>query len=178
MRLVVDPSLGINVTEARAWSMPGDGTMVQFVLRGPNVAQPSSFTLVYDKSGDMVSTQQILLRDLGSDNEGRMTLWTDGVERLDAVVHESGITSAYESWEAAESPAAEEAEIQPLGWSFKKFRDCLNRMGVANWIVTAISIICAVACAFTFGTGCIVCIAGVASIHSTILFYCARQATT
>ena len=176
--VVVQPtSLNINVTEGRAWNMEG-GTMVQLLLRGQAVAQPSSFTAVYDESGQLVSTQQILLREVGSEHQGRLTLWSDGAERLDMIVHESGATMPYESWHEAGSSNVDDSQVQPLGWSFKKFRQCLNRMGVANWVVTAISIVCAVACALTFGTGCIICIAGVASIHSTILFYCARTATT
>jgi hypothetical protein len=36
---------------------------------------------------------------------------------------------------------------------------CLANAGIANWLIGAIGITCAVACASTLGTGCIICIA-------------------
>lgn len=146
-----------------------DGYMVQHELEGESVVQPSTLTVLFDEQGSLISSTQILLRDIGVDTAGRMTMWNDGKLVADYLVDDSGERQPY-STEAA----ASQDEVITAQWSWSKFKACLNRQGVASWVVTSISIACSVVCLATFGAGCAACIAAAGSIASTTIFYCAR----
>lgn len=146
-----------------------EGYMVQHRLIGEDVVEPSTFTIFFDAEGTVLTSTQILLRDVGVESAGRMTTWTDGEAVGDYIINDAGHAQSYSS-EAAES----QDQVMAPQWSWTKFKQCLNRQGVSAWTVTAISIACGAICAITFGTLCAACIAAAGSVTATTIFYCAR----
>lgn len=153
-------------TEVREFAQ---GYMVQYQITGMDVVKPSTLTVFLDHKGEVLSSTQILLRSIGLESSGRMSMWVDNEGVRDVIVDDNGGQQAYTAQNAAEKD-----EIISPQWSFSKFKDCLNRQGVSAWVVTSISIACSVICAVTFGAGCAACIAAAGSIASTTIFYCAR----
>lgn len=129
-----------------------DGTtLVVFPLTGGALTQ-SALTVSFVPAGG-THVFEILLREINS-TSGSVQYWANGKKVVDRVVDSS-------------MPSTQ-------GWS--QFLSCMNSMGVASWIVTAISIACSAICVVTVGTGCVACIAAAAGAASGAVAYCVKNA--
>ncbi|MFD6950151.1 hypothetical protein A6A08_21965 [Nocardiopsis sp. TSRI0078] len=128
-----------------------DGTtLAVFPLVGGSLTS-SALTVSFSPAGDAY-VHEILLREISS-TSGSVEFWSGGEKVVDQVV-ESNMPSTQ-------------------GWS--EFIDCLNSSGAASWVVTAITIACAAACAVTAGAACIACIAAAAGTTGGVVGYCINE---
>lgn len=52
---------------------------------------------------------------------------------------------------------------------------CLASQGIAAWVIALVGLFCAVACAGTFGTGCLGCLVVAAGVTNGVASYCVNQ---
>jgi len=61
--------------------------------------------------------------------------------------------------------------VQPL-ISVSCINQCLSNLGLPGWVLSAISVGCAIACFFSAGAGCLVCLLGIAGGYEFEFAYC------
>jgi hypothetical protein len=100
------------------------------------------------------------------DHSAGMKIWQDGALVRDVVVTDS------------DASTDQGATVQTAGWSFNKFKQCLNKAGVMSATIGLLGAACAVACAITAGTGCLACVAAVLGGNTGMMGTCVAYART
>jgi hypothetical protein len=160
--------------DARAFTLPGGQALVQIPIRGRLLAAQSNLSLVLNGSAKLAGSAEIqLLADPEAPDRGRVTAWNNGRLVVDKVVTDDGRVSPPSSGVAERSATQ---EVQLVAFSVSKFRKCLNRQGVAAWVINAIMIACAAICVATAGVACWVCIAAAGGATGTVLRHCYNRA--
>jgi hypothetical protein len=151
----------VNLELAKSRKVGPGQYALSFPIQGEAIVAPSNITLFIDSTGVKHQEEQIFTAlDAHS---GRAQYWTDGVLKMDKIANDEGAIS-------------DTTDIALVRWSFKKFNECLANAGVSAWVVTLISAGCSIACAVTFGAGCIACIAAISFVSGATLGACAALA--
>jgi hypothetical protein len=150
-----DSALAQDVGAAETVTVPLIGTDLPQVTKVSFLATSEGMTIV-----EMASA---MLPDGGAG----MKIWQNGVLIRDVVVTDS---------EAAGS--ADGLNVTPAGWSFNKFKQCLNNAGVVSATISLVAAACSVACAITAGTACFACLAAILGGNSGMMGTCVAWAST
>jgi hypothetical protein len=130
--------------------------LVQFPLRGQSLVAPSALTLVF-QNGSLQQPIEMVFTE-HSPISGQVEIWVDGELVLDRTIVEDNTT------------------VRPyLDWD--KLNDCLARQGIPAWVISGVSTACAIACAITAGTGCILCLVGVVGLSTGVVSECVEEAS-
>lgn len=150
----------LDYTAQRVQKTPGDVYAVSVPIVGGGAAHGSSVTAIYTAAKQKAGVVEIQLHEI-TENSGRTQVWADGVQRFDEVV-----TADYPS---------NQGNVQARGMNWGALNNCLASLGIPAWIASGLSMACSVACFFTAGAGCIICIAGVIGFSSGAVANCVHQ---
>lgn len=116
-----------------------------------DIEKGSLITIIYDKNGNLINTMEYQFKSI-NEKYGQMKTWTNGVldvnQKIDKTKYNDGLST--------------------MSWSC--MNNCLASLGVANWVLAAISIGCAAACATV--ALCAPCIQGMGLFLYFELDYC------
>lgn len=136
-----------------------------YILHIPFEASPalldiSGYTVMFNPDRTVAGRGEVVYQEQ-SESSGRVALWQDGTLVTDQVVT---------------TPANEAAGDAEAAFSWDKLNRCLLNAGIAQWVVTAVGVACALLCAGTAGLGCVACIVATAGVIGTTAGTCVAQA--
>lgn len=119
----------------------------------------TNYIIVQLRDDDVIKVAEAHITQI-SEDQARVQVWLDGVEKYDKIVDES-------------API-----ITPRGVrdAVGKFNSCLSNAGIPMAVVTGISIVCGLIGAASFGTGATACVIGAAGIYSGTVSFCYGRA--
>ncbi len=141
--------------------IPDGSYVVSVPIAGPTVAHGSAVAVTLDSSFAPTGIIENQLHTI-SDNSGQVQSWVDG-------------TSIYDQVVTAENDQGTGGTAE-RGINWGKLNSCLASLGIPAWIAAGLSNICAIACAFTAGAGCVICIAGVIGFSGGAVTACVQRA--
>lgn len=165
-----------------AWQLSTGELMYAFrPLPGQGLDDTSVRTLIV-KNGVIEYDTELLFQS-ESTNQGQMQVWQNGILLKNLVVSATGDVVQAARAQLQISPIAARALVKGAlfgsgfatykkGDWFGNFNTCLSNAGVAAWLVTAITIACAIACVGTAGLGCTICITAAAGVTGGTIGYC------
>ncbi|VTR75979.1 hypothetical protein CHMI_00735 [Cellulomonas hominis] len=151
--------LDLDWAHATAQNYEGTESLVVPVL-GTDIPELSK--VVYLATDQGITVVEMVAGMVDTDRAG-MRVWEDGTLTKDIVV--------------VNSDAASDGTVVQAGWSFNKFKNCLNNAGIMWATVALVGSICGVACAVTAGVACIYCAAGVLGGNAGVIGTCAAAAS-
>lgn len=157
---VVKPNLNSNIEldfENLLISGYLSGEEKEYVISVPyigDIEKGSLITIVYNESGNLIRTMEYQFNDFNK-RYGQAQIWNDGNLSFNQKIDKT----QYDS------------DISTMSWSC--MNDCLASMGIANWVLAAIAIGCAAACATVVLCG--PCIQGMGLILYFEFDYCMNK---
>ena len=142
-----------------------------YPIKGDDVEKDSRYVIVFNKKGKVVN--EYLLLGLKADaNQTETIVKRDGVTVVDALISSEGnIVSGTVIHSNGEIQHFDETTVVPQSfWSC--LNDCLASQGIAAWAITALGILCAVACVGTAGLGCFGCLLAADIGAGAVVGYC------
>jgi hypothetical protein len=174
-RIVVHVPSGskISAHEVKVWvSKSGDRGV--FLPYAGSVVRPSGLTVMFGTGTSPVAYFETVFQAVDKDS-GTVTVWREGVLQEHTLVDASG--SSTDSEPATTAPAASNPITIQSWWD--RFVYCLqNEVTIPSWVITGVTIACAIICVFTAGTGCLACIWGAAAGYTAEIGYCIGRASS
>lgn len=134
-----------------------------FVSAKINGAADGSVIGAVVSDGGDTSTYQISLHEI-DERSGTVTTYSNGEIVIDSQKVES------EPNQDKPMPGT------PKGMNWGELKRCLNNAGIASWAITALSVVCGVACVGTAGTGCIACLTAASGATGGTIGFCVGKA--
>jgi hypothetical protein len=164
------------VSRSQVYRVADGGTLVRVPIT--SLTDGSVVGYVFDADRRLTQTIEIHLIEHTA-TSGQVRIWIDGRQVLDREITEQESEAAANAMATAAKRQQEPGttDALPLGFSFRKFNNCLSSAGVSAWVVASIGIACGAICAGTAGAGCIPCLTAAGGVSGGTIWFCVGKAT-
>ncbi|PYH22640.1 hypothetical protein US8_02729 [Bacillus altitudinis] len=131
------------------------------------------FSIVLDKKGNIVNYIEMIINGNDVDYTSNISVYSNGKLVKDEKLQLTKEDFMKNSSDKSVSLFGEKKANAASFWS--KFSKCLDRMGVASWVITSISVICSGVCVVTLGTACITCVVGAGLVTEGVMVKCVHE---